>query len=604
MKNLAFLLIFFKPYLARFVQSANRKEHITSPRMHELLTSELLPTSIDWRTDAKGRNMLSLIRNQHIPNYCGACWSFAATSSLADRVNIATGSVRQTALSSQVLLNCDGYDGGCHGGDPLTAFQWIHERGGIPDETCRRYEATGHDMGAKCDAICETCDPESGCHGLKKFRVIQVDQYGLVNGTIPMMAELQRGPITCSIEATDHFANYSGFGIYKSPTNSTDLNHAISLVGYGTENGVDFWIGRNSWGEFWGKSGFFRLRKGFNELGIESNCQFAVPAKQESFGEWNPDESLGNPSAEQTPTGLSANVLSAGSCESNDWQVIGKLVKTPSADLISTEDLPETHDWRNVDGNTALWSADKNQHIPHYCGSCWAHAVTSMLSDRIAIQKGGAWPPVNLAPQLLINCRWGGSCKGGNAGTAISKIHEHGIVDETCQAYVGRNLDSCDAMHICEECHPGKTPETFVPGVCQAVSPDRFSTWYVEEFGDVSGAENMKKEIFKRGPIVCSLFASTRFITQYTGGIFEQEAPNGWATNHAVEISGWGKDAQGEYWIGRNSWGTYWGENGWFRLRMHHSNLNVENDCAWGVPTREKPEIVSSEERPVELWDV
>ena len=157
---------------AIFKQSPNRREHLTAPRMHELLSSQSLPPSIDWRTDDLGRNRLSLIRNQHIPNYCGACWSFAATSSLTDRLNIATGSVRQTALSAQVLLNCDSYDGGCHGGDPLTAFQWIHEKGGIPDETCRRYEATGHDMGAKCEAICETCDPESGCHGLKKFRVI------------------------------------------------------------------------------------------------------------------------------------------------------------------------------------------------------------------------------------------------------------------------------------------------------------------------------------------------------------------------------------------------------------------------------------------------
>jgi cathepsin X len=213
--------------------------------------------------------------------------------------------------------------------------------------------------------------------------------------------------------------------------------------------------------------------------------------------------------------------------------------------------------------------------------------VTSALSDRIAIQKDGAWPPVNLASQVLINCKWGGNCKGGNAGTALAKIHNHGIPDETCQAYVGKNLNSCDAIHTCEECHPGDTPETFVPGVCKAVT--KFSKWWVSEFGDVNGAENMKKEIFKRGPITCTLFASTKFITEYSGGVHEEDAPNLWFTNHEVEVAGWGKDDHGEFWIGRNSWGTYWGENGWFRLRMHTKNLNIEKDCSWGVPTTSKP---------------
>ena len=560
-----------------FKQSTSRREKITSPRMHELLDSQSLPTSVDWRADTQGRNRLSLIRNQHIPNYCGACWSFAATSALADRINIVSGSVSQTALSAQVLLNCDLDDSGCHGGDPLSAYEWIHEHGGIPDETCQRYIASGHDMGGKCNAldVCESCDPESGCYSMKKFPVWGVEQFGLVNGTEAMMAELQRGPITCSLEATEDFEALDSFEIFIDKMGRTQINHAISLVGYGSENGVDFWIGRNSWGEYWASFGFFRIRKGFNDLGIESNCQFAVPSNK------------GKPTLRQSSQDLNPPpTLSLPTCKSepHNWQLIGRNIVTPSSELIASGDLPESHDWRNVNGVTSYWTADRNQHIPTYCGSCWAHAVTSALSDRIAIQRDGAWPPINLSPQLLINCKWGGSCKGGNSGTALSKIHQHGIVDETCQAYVAKNLNSCDALHTCEECHPGSTPETFVPGVCKPVPETRYHRWWVSEFGDVSGAENMKKEIYVRGPIACGLFASTKFI-EYQGGVFEQDAPNTWVTNHEVEISGWGKDSNGEYWIGRNSWGTYWGENGWFRLRMHKNNLNVENDCSWGVPT-------------------
>jgi cathepsin X len=39
-----------------------------------------------------------------------------------------------------------------------------------------------------------------------------------------------------------------------------------------------------------------------------------------------------------------------------------------------------------------------------------------------------------------------------------------------------------------------------------------------------------------------------------------------------------------EYWIGRNSWGTYWGEYGFFRLKMHHDNLGIETACVWAAP--------------------
>jgi len=212
--------------------------------------------------------------------------------------------------------------------------------------------------------------------------------------------------------------------------------------------------------------------------------------------------------------------------------------------------------------------------------------VTSALSDRIALQRNGAWPPINLSPQVLINCHWGGSCEGGNPATAYAKIAKHGIPDETCQAYQAKNLNSCDAMHQCEECFAGNTSDTFWPGTCHLVPDSQYHKWRVSEYGKVSGADNMKKEIFQRGPISCGLFANTAFINYEGGYVFAQDAPNPWFINHEISIAGWGVTENGtEYWIGRNSWGRYWGEGGWFRLRMHEKNLNVETDCSWGVPT-------------------
>ncbi len=93
----------------------------------------------------------------------------------------------------------------------------------------------------------------------------------------------------------------------------------------------------------------------------------------------------------------------------------------------------------------------------------------------------------------------------------------------------------------------------------------------------------MKAEIFARGPIACDIDATSKF-EDYSGGIFEEEKILA-TSNHVISILGFGKTADGEeYWVGRNSWGTYWGEQGFFRIKMHKHNLGVERNCNWAVP--------------------
>lgn len=99
------------------------------------------------------------------------------------------------------------------------------------------------------------------------------------------------------------------------------------------------------------------------------------------------------------------------------------------------EELPKAFDWGNVDGVNYLTNI-RNQHIPQYCGSCWAHAGTSALSDRIKVARNAAWPDINISPQVLISCeQTDDGCHGGNAYNGYKWIHENYITDETCSIY-------------------------------------------------------------------------------------------------------------------------------------------------------------------------
>jgi cathepsin X len=433
-------------------------------------------------------------------------------------------------LSPQVLLNCESADQGCHGGDPSNAFEYMATHG-ISDETCAPYEAAGHDTGKTCKDIdiCKNCDPNSGCSAVQKPKLYFVKEHGPVAGEEKMIAELQRGPITCNIAVTKELVNYTG-GIFNDKTGVTEIDHSVSVVGYGVEDGVKYWIVRNSWGTYWGEEGYMRIVRGTNNLQIETQCHWATVDL----------ERLSMPANPSVPLYLNSKPCrEMKTLFKNGEKVMSPLPHT----TLDPKALPASWDWRNIDGtNYVTWT--RNQHIPQYCGSCWAFGTTSALSDRIMISRKAAFPEVNLAPQVLINCNGGGSCEGGNPGGVYEYIHENGIPDETCQQYQAKDM-SCSNLAVCETCHP--TAANFTPGTCEQVT--KYPIYYVSEYGSVSGADKMKAEIYARGPIGCGISVTTGF-EAYKGGIYSEFSffP---LINHEVSVIGWGVENGTEYWIGR-----------------------------------------------------
>lgn len=461
-------------------------------------------------------------------------------------------------LSPQVILNCDHNSNGCQGGHPLTAFKYMHDHG-VPEEGCMRYMAKN--MECTDINICRDCDPDSGCFAVKNYTKYYVDEYGSVAGEKNMMKEIYaRGPITCSIAVPDDLMEYKG-GIYRDTTGAKTLDHAISVVGWGEENGQKYWIARNSWGTFWGEKGWFRIVRGENNLGIEADCQWAVPRV--------PEEMIVN---DQMRSQRNRARYFPRSCALPNSKDMKEHVVSPRPHTyLKSEDLPKSYDIRNIDGvNYATW--DKNQHIPQYCGSCWAQAPTSALSDRINLMRKGKWPTVELSVQEIINCSGKGSCEGGWQSGVYQYAYHQGIPDQTCQVYEAIDKE-CNDMARCMDCPPGKE--------CGPVKD--YKRYKVSEYGYSSGESEIKAEIFARGPVTCSMVVTEEFL-DYKGGVFvDNMSPI--VGYHAVEVAGWGETEDGtKYWIARNSWGPYWGEHGWFRMVIGPVKGLITGYCYWGVP--------------------
>eukprot|EP01022_Parablepharisma_sp_SALTPOND_P033752 TRINITY_DN89518_c0_g1_i1.p1 TRINITY_DN89518_c0_g1~~TRINITY_DN89518_c0_g1_i1.p1 ORF type:complete len:367 (+),score=5.55 TRINITY_DN89518_c0_g1_i1:144-1103(+) len=180
------------------------------------------------------------------------------------------------------------------------------------------------------------------------------------------------------------------------------------------------------------------------------------------------------------------------------------------------------------------------------CSSCWAIVIAHLVSDRFCLRGIN----VSLSIQDLLECNADNQCCGGGyASKGYKHMVDYGAVEEKCKSY-DRNCGTCRNIANCTRYRCKKD-----------------SIWFSDD------VEETKLEIYKNGP-VGAVFDVYEDFTNYAGGVY-YHTKGEYIGAHAVEVVGWGRDKDGmEYWLCKNSWGSSWGMNGYFMIRIGDCEVN------------------------------
>ena len=250
----------------------NETKDITS-----LLYDADLPVAFDWRQHRP--TCVHPVLNQ---GQCGSCWAFAASEVLSDRFCIASNGSTNIVLSPGELLACEKLNLGCTMGSlPQWAFSYI-KKNGVVSNACVPY-TSGNGKTQKCPPNGQ-CINSTAPGNNTRYYVESYNHCGSLLNPSTHVNEIMKcivdgGPVDATFNVYSDFEDYED-GVYTHKTGSYKGLHSVKVVGWGHDDasGYDYWIVQNSWGRFWGNlDGYFHIRKGVNECGIERLMYAAQP---------------------------------------------------------------------------------------------------------------------------------------------------------------------------------------------------------------------------------------------------------------------------------------------------------------------------------------
>lgn len=228
------------------------------------------------------------------------------------------------------------------------------------------------------------------------------------------------------------------------------------------------------------------------------------------------------------------------------------LAEQRGAALVAARTAPPAHDWRNVNGQNYVTPVRSQGR----CGSCVAFAACATVETQKRIQTGSPSAAIDLSEAHLFFCH--AASEGRNCGNgwwvtrALTHFRQNGVVDEKCFPYT-------DHDQACNLCADWQTRLTRISGATT-----------------LSAVSAMKQWLATHGPLATGFTVYQDFFS-YGGGIYHHVA-GGSAGGHAVTVVGYNDAAQ--YWIVKNSWGSGWGENGYFRIGYGECGIDA---MMWGV---------------------